>query len=149
MMVWKKGNSLETWQFLVHSGKLTYQCKMDPLKMYFLLKWGYSIAMLVYQRVSMLDFWGVILVVTIARRGFASQYHTWKILILIQELVGCSLITRPYRKNTTRECQSHRIHGRIVYLPIHENHKNQLFMYLVIQFVTFLGWWVHVTLSRG
>ena len=40
MMVWKKGNSLETWQFLVHSGKLTYQCKMDPLKMYFLLKLG-------------------------------------------------------------------------------------------------------------
>ena len=77
----------------------------------------------------MLDFWGVILAVTIASGGVLHLNITLEIiLVLVQELAGCSLITRPYRKNTTRKCQSHRIHGRIVYLPIHENHKNQLFM---------------------
>ena len=77
MMVWKKGNSLETWQFLVHSGKLTYQCKMDPLNMYFLLKLGIfhchvSLPEGIYVRFLGCNPGGHDCI----WRGFASQYHT-------------------------------------------------------------------------
>ena len=45
------GGQTEGISHQLHSVKLTLQWKMDPLKMYFLLKWRYSIAMLVYKRV--------------------------------------------------------------------------------------------------
>ena len=37
--------------FMLHSGNLTQQCKIHHLKMYFLFRWGFSIAMFVYRRV--------------------------------------------------------------------------------------------------